>query len=123
MKAYYKGFSTRNYEETGQLFSVYNVQCVEEDLMNEIFTIRGERLMMPTYGTRIPLLVFEIGDKETMDIIREDLTTVVKNDPRVQLVSMSIVPLPDRNAMTAVMKINYLEFDVTQDLMITVTSR
>ena len=120
---FYKGFSTRNYEETGQLFAIYNVECVEEDLLNEIFTIRGERLMMPKFGTRIPILTFEICDKETVAIIREDLQQVFDNDPRVKTIALDVVPIPDKNALVAVAKIHYIEFNVTKDLRIEINSQ
>ena len=120
---FYKGFSTRNYEMSGGSFDIYNVKCVEEDLLNEIFTIKGDRLYMPFFGTRIPLLVFEPNDAETMDIIREDLTTVFNHDPRVKLQDLSIVQMPDKYAILAVAKITFLEFNVTQDLRIEINSR
>lgn len=123
MKKYYKGFSTRGYEETGRLFDIYNVECVEEDLMNEIFTVRGERINMPEYGTRIPLLTFELGDKVTMDTIKEDLVKACSNDPRVELLNLDIIPVPDRNSIAAVLRIFYKEFNVTRNLNIEVTSK
>lgn len=122
-KKFYKGFVTRNYEEVGKKFDIYNVDCVAEDLLNEIFTIKGERLMMPDFGTRIPLLVFELNDVYTQDIIREDLQQVFDNDPRVKTVNLTILPDYDRNVLVAIATINYLEFQVTQDLRIEVTSR
>ena len=122
-KIYYRGFSTRNYEDSGKLFSVYNLECVEEDLLNEIFTVRGDRVNMPEFGTRIPLLVFELNDKVTMDVIREDLTTVFNNDPRVDVLSLAIIPSPEEYALVAVAKLFYKEFNVTKDLRITITSR
>jgi phage baseplate assembly protein W len=52
LKKFYVGFNTRNYEEKGVGFTSYNVECVEQDILNAIFTVRGERVMMPNYGTR-----------------------------------------------------------------------
>jgi phage baseplate assembly protein W len=123
MKKYYKGFSTRNYEQTGRLFDIYNVECVEEDLLNEIFTVKGERIGMPTFGTRIPILTFELGDKVTMDTIKEDLIEVCLHDPRVDLLKLDVIPDPDKNALVAVMQVHYKEFNVTKDLNIEITSQ
>ena len=120
---YYKGFSTRNYEMSGGGFDIYNVKCIEEDLMNEIFTIRGERLYMPTYGTRIPLLTFEPNDAATMDVVREDIKTVISNDPRVSLQALSVSQAPNEMAIIAVAVVNYIEFNVTSDLAITINSQ
>ena len=120
---FYKGFSTKNYEEHGGTFEIYDVNCIQEDLLNEIFTERGSRLYMPAFGTRIPILVFEQNDVFTVDIIRQDLTTVFDNDPRVILQNISIVPIPDSLAIIAVAKITYIEFNVTSDLSIQINSR
>ena len=123
LKKFYVGFNTRNYEEKGGSFTSYNVECVEQDLINAIFTIRGERVMMPNYGTRIPLMTFEPGDQQAIDIIQQDLETVFKQDPRVRVINLDILPAPERNAMIAIAKLDYIEFNVTKDLMITVNSQ
>lgn len=122
-KVYYKGFSTRNYEEKGGSFGIYDVKCIQEDLMNELFTTRGERLNMPTYGTRIPLLVFEPNDAETQDVLREDITTVIEHDPRVELLALDIIVAADKNVLIGSAKVRYKEFNVVEDLYIEVGSR
>ena len=91
--------------------------------LDEIFTIRGERLMMPKFGTRIPTLTFEICDNETVSIVREDLQQVFDNDPRVKTIALDVVPIPDKNALVAVAKILYIEFNVTKDLRIEINSQ
>jgi phage baseplate assembly protein W len=123
IKKFYKGFSTRNYENFGGSFELFNIDVVNEDIINEIYTERGSRINMPTYGTRIPLLTFELNDKYTSDVIREDLETVIGNDPRVELVDLTIIPVKDKKALVAILKLNYLEFLVTKELRITVDSQ
>lgn len=123
IKKFYKGFTTRNYEENGGNLEIYDVNCIAEDLTNEILTERGSRLYMPLYGTRIPILTFEPNDASTMDIIREDITEVIANDPRVILQALSVEQVPDSYAIFAIAKITYHEFNVTTDLNITVNSR
>lgn len=120
LKKFYNGFSTRNYEDKGGSFDVYNIACIEADLLNAIFTERGQRVMMPNYGTRIPLMTFEPGDQNTIDIITMDLTEVFNNEPRVKLVSLDVVPATEQNALVAVAKLNYLEFLVVKDLYLTI---
>lgn len=122
-RKFYTGFSTQRYEDTGGEFAVYDIECVKEDLLNHIFTEKGERVMMPDFGTRIPMLVFEPNDSETANIMREDLETVFNYDPRVQLDALDIYPDPDTHRMVAVAKLFFLEFNVTSDLRIEVGSR
>lgn len=115
----YKGFSTANWIENKSL-SLTNIDLVKQDLMNHIFTVRGERVQMPTFGTRIPLLTFEQNDDITRSIIEEDLKMVFEYDPRVRLISLNVMTLPDNNAIVAMADLFYLEFNVTDTLRIEV---
>lgn len=120
---YYRGFSTKQYADIGGQFGTYNEECILEDLKNAIFTERGTRLYMPTYGTRIPILTFEPNDAATMDIIRSDLQTVIDEDPRIKLIDMSINQVPEKYTIAAVIKILFVDFNVTKDLYIEIHSR
>jgi phage baseplate assembly protein W len=123
IKKFYKGFSTRNYHDLGKEFEIYNVDCVTEDLLNHIFTIKGERVMMPDFGTRIPLMVFEPNDELSQEVIRDDLLYVFKYDPRVELLNLVLNPDEDTNLIEAIATLKYLEFDVVKDLHIEIRSQ
>lgn len=123
MAKIYKGFSTKQYEDFGGTFEIYDIDCVKEDLMNDLMTIIGQRLKMPNEGTRIPIMSFEINDLESMHVVEEDLKKVINNDPRVDLLAISILPAPEKNVLIAVLKISYKEFNVTEDLRIRFNSK
>ena len=117
----YKGFWTGSYlEDKKKGFSTSDVETVNRDLLNHIFTIKGERVMLPNFGTRIPDLAFEPLDQKTIDIVREDLNMVIKNEPRVRLIDMLIQALPDNNAIVAIVELEYLELDISQTIRIDV---
>lgn len=78
---------------------------------------------MPSFGTRIPGLVFEPNDAEVQDIIREDLNKVFNYDPRVSLQDLQIYSFPDNNAIVAIATLLYLEMNVTGDLNIEIYSQ
>ena len=114
---YYKGFSSAQWLSAGQKsFATANIVTVKNDLYNHIFTEKGERVMMPNFGTRIPSLVFEQNDEATLEIVREDLTEVFNYDPRVRLLNLEVVPLMDNNAIVAFADLLYVEFDI-QDVL------
>lgn len=123
MSVLYKSFSTKNWFEHGGSLEIYDREAIKEDLLNHIFTLRGTRLNMPTFGTRIPALVFEPGDLETISIIREDLMTVFNYDPRVKLLDLKVYMLPNDNAMIAEATITYLEINITDTLHIEIGSK
>ena len=111
----YKGFSSFEYEAAGT-FKIVDVECVKMDLLNHIFTRRGERVMMPNFGTSIPDLVFEPLDEETLDMLESDLRFVFDFDPRVELLQLTIDPSYDTYTVTAGALLRYIELDTT-DLM------
>ena len=123
IRKFYKGFSTRNYHDSGNEFEIYNIACIEEDLLNHIFTIKGERVHMPDFGTRIPLMVFEINDEVSQSIIEDDLRAVFEYDPRIDLINLLLAVDYDRGILIATATLNYKEFQVTKDLHIEVKSQ
>jgi len=123
MKIFYQGFSTKSYEASGGDFVTLNLDAIDDDLLNQIFTVKGERVNMPDWGTRIPLLTFELNDVYSQQVIREDLTSVFNADPRVELVALDIITATDDHGLIAACKINYIEFQVTKDLNIEITSQ
>lgn len=109
----YKGFSTFEFESTGS-FKINDVELIKSDLLNHIFTRRGERVMMPTFGTIIPDLVFEPLDEEMTEQIETELRTVFEYDPRVELLELVVVPMPDINTVTASARIKCIELDTVE---------
>jgi len=109
----YRGFSTFGAKKH---FQLTDRELVNRDLMNHIYTLRGERVMMPAFGTSIPLLAFEPLDKKTLDVVESDLRDVINYDPRVKLLAIAVRALPDNNAIVAVVDLQYIELDVVDSL-------
>ena len=100
-----------------------NIELVKRDLLNHIYTIPGERVMMPSFGTRIPTMTFEQNDETTRSIIEEDLKMVFNYDPRVRLINLNVLTMPDNNAIIALADLLYVEFNVRDVLRIEVQSQ
>lgn len=111
----YRGYSSYEYEKNKTL-KINDVELVKLDLLNHIFTRRGERVMMPAFGTRIPDLAFEPLDEITLDILRNDLLQVFNFDPRVTLLDLTIEPIIDENRVTAAARLLYVELNIVDDL-------
>lgn len=107
----YRGFSTFEYQRN-KTFRLNDIQLVQLDLLNHIFTKRGSRVMMPSFGTVIPELVFEPLDEDTLDTLRDELETVFRYDPRVEQLSLTITPNYDTNTVTASANLLYVELQV-----------
>lgn len=114
MRSLYKGFSSYEYERVRN-FRLTDIELVKMDILNHIFTKKGERVMMAEFGTIIPELVFEPLDEVTIDILTDELMRVFKYDPRVELLEFSITPDFDNNSIITRTKLLYLELNVTDD--------
>lgn len=111
----YRGFSTANFL-TNKTFLLTNQELVKQDILNHLFTVKGERVHMPDFGTRIPLLAFEPLDEKTIQIVREDITKVIEYDPRVRLLDMAVLPIPDNNMIVAYVDVLYVELNQKETL-------
>lgn len=111
----YKGFSTKKFQEDKN-FVLTDVELVKEDLVNHIFTRRGERVKMGQWGTAIPDLIFEPLTTDLVLQIRKELETVFNYDPRVELVDMVVVPIVDESAVIALVDLNYIELNAQDRL-------
>lgn len=116
----YHGFSSHEYQRK-KTFGIKDIELVKLDLLNHVFTRKGERVMMPMFGTRIPDMAFEPLDELTMMIIEEDLNEVIHFDPRVQLVSLTMLPDYDNNTITANVRLLYIEFNIVDNMDINIT--
>ena len=63
------------------------VQLVKTDLLNELNTRQGERVMRPTFGTRIFDLMMNPLDDYVEQEVEEDVTDYRLKDPRVEIES------------------------------------
>lgn len=115
-KIIYKGFSTHNYDKFSGTFSLTNIDLVNMDILSHIYTQRGERVMMPEFGTSIPNSAFEPLTQELLARIRDDLEAVIDYDPRVERERLLLVPYYDSNSIVASVTLRYIELNVIKDL-------
>jgi|TARA_B110000967_G_scaffold209607_1_gene266586 phage baseplate assembly protein W len=79
----YKGFST-----IGKIrppYTVTNGEAVKVDLLNELYTRRGERVMRPTFGTTIYDIIMNPLDTYVEQEVRDEVVRICTKDPRVNI--------------------------------------
>lgn len=113
----YRGFSTKFYgkcsgNNTTVGFSLKDLALIKQDLLNHIFTSKGERYMQPTFGTNIPDIIFEPLTNDVVARIEEEIVHVVQSDPRVSLLHIQIDSDPDAYTVTVNLLLEYIELDV-----------
>ena len=110
----YKGYSSFEFEKSKSL-TLRDVELVKLDLLNHIFTQKGTRIMMPTFGTIIPELTFEPLDSDLLDELHSEVKSVFDYDPRVQILSLVVVPDYDTNTVIVEARLLYIELDTVDD--------
>lgn len=123
MAAVYRGFSFKGWQRD-KSFVLTDVDIVEQDLRNHIFTRRGERVGLRGYGTNIQDLLFEPFDDNTIVLINDQVREVIGSDPRVILLSEDdyvMVTDFENKIMAIAVNLFYVELDLHNVLHINLT--
>lgn len=118
MTALYKGFSFKNWQRN-KSFILTDVALVKQDLLNHIFTRRGEKVSQRGFGTVIQDLLFEPFDDNTIVLMVDQIKSVINFDPRVVLESDSDLIVRsdfDSSRLVISAKLFYVELDLTDIL-------
>lgn len=84
----------------------YDLDLARQDLLNHFNTRKGERIMLPTFGSIVWDMLFEPLDDYTIGLIDADVRSIIKNDPRWQLQSVTISEGP--NALNIEIVVTYV---------------
>ena len=110
----YRGFSSFEFQ-AAKTFKLRDISLVKMDLLNHIFTRRGERVMMPNFGTIIPEIVFEPLTVELVDTVREEVIRVINYDPRVELLDIEAQPDFDGHLVYVAARVFYVELNMVDN--------
>ena len=102
----FKGYSTVG-KEYGN-FKIYDIELAKRDLLNEMYTRKGERLMSPTYGYIVWDVLFDPLTDDVVDIIREDTLRIINRDPRLGLNTLDVTEDIDLQTLTVKIILNYV---------------
>ena len=86
----FTGFSTQAVRPGNVKTTLYDLSLVKTDLMNQFMTRKGERVMLPNYGTKIWDQLFEPFTDAVKSIILQDVLDVINSEPRVTIQNVNI---------------------------------
>jgi len=95
----------------------YDMDLAKQDLLNHFNTRKGERVMMPTFGSIVWEMLFEPLDDATIALIEADVRSIINNDPRWALESVTVSEGP--NALNLEVVVTYRPSDETVTLPLT----
>jgi phage baseplate assembly protein W len=108
------GFSTLATNQSG--WTLFDVELIKRDLLNEFMTPIGERVMLPTYGTIIWSLLFEPLTESIQDEIKQDAQRIVKHDTRVAWKSYKLTQF--QNGVRLDIQLDLVPFDTVTTLSV-----
>lgn len=113
----FKGFSTIN-RQYGN-FKLYDKELAMRDLLNELYTRKGERLMSPTYGSIVWDLLFDPLIDEVVSMIRDDCLRIVAKDPRLELIQVLVSESVDQQSVVVSLMLKYNPTSTVEELVAT----
>lgn len=117
----YNGFSTTI--TRGADTGVHDIDLVNADIANRFNTPLRSRVGRADFGSIIPLLLFELGDPTTQNLINADVDRNIKADPRVTLANKIVNVNLDQHSVEVRLLLNYVELDTTDWLVFSVGIR
>jgi len=98
----------RGYSSVGTSFLSpvrYDLDLARQDLLNHFNTRKGERVMMPEFGSIVWELLFDPLDNVTVKLIENDVRKIIGSDPRWTLNSVTVSESP--NSLDLEVIVNY----------------
>ena len=95
------------------LIVLKNTSAIARSLKNIVFTQPGEKFFNPDFGSRITESLFEnVDDVSALAIEDEIRSSIINFEPRVNLLNVSVNPIPDDNEMNVVIQYEVTGIDV-----------
>ena len=110
------GYTTINSDYTSTTLS--GIELAKRDLLNHFNIRKGEKWTNPEYGSLLPYLIFQPLDQETIDLIEQDVFTIVGSDPRFEMTNGTVIVREEKHSITVNVELMYLPTTTATDLQI-----
>ena len=97
------------------LIALKNANAIARSVKNIVFTLPGEKFFNPDFGSRITASLFENINDITANIIVDEITeSIVRYEPRVQLIGEGVRAFPnyDNNTFDVIIVYEIIGTDV-----------
>ncbi len=102
--------------DLGKGFRRTGVELVKKDLLYHLFTRKGDRVMMPDFGTDIQDMVFEPNDPITQNRILGEINAVIDHYPRIELIRSTLSVDEDNYSITVEILLRFVELEIVETL-------
>ena len=95
------------------LIATKNETAIARSIRNLIFTLRGERFFNSNLGSGVSKVLFENMDEITASVLQDEIKNTIDNyEPRVNLISVDVLPNYDTNEFYTTINYNIVGIDV-----------
>jgi phage baseplate assembly protein W len=110
----YKGFSTVNTNSVNG--SLYDLALIKQDLINQFYIRKGEKLENPEFGTIIWDMLFEPLTEQVKSLIVNDVTVIVNSDPRIKSIQTIVTQL--EMGLQIELTLMYLPYNIQETMQL-----
>lgn len=110
------GYTTIDQKNTSSRLS--NIDLAKRDLLNHFHIRKGEKWTNPEFGSNLPYYVFQPLDESTIEMINEEVFTIISYDPRFQISDQKITVSRKAQTVTVGVKLIYVPTTTATDLQI-----
>ena len=100
------GFSTLTPQGKKPEWKLYDYELAKRDLLNHFYTRKGERVMLPEYGTIIWDKIMEPFTAALRELIVWDVRRVINSDPRFSVQDITVTEY--QHGLKITVKLDYL---------------
>ena len=95
------------------LIALKNETAISRSLRNIVLTVPGEKFFNERFGSRVSESLFENIDSITANIIEGEIrTSIINYEPRVKLLTVQAIPIPDNNSFDVIIQYQIIGADV-----------
>ena len=110
------GYTTVNQKNASLRLS--DLELAKRDLLNHFHIRKGEKWTQPEFGSNLPYYVFQPLDTNTIEMINEEVFSIVSYDPRFELSDQKITVDKNGQTVTVVVKLIYVPTTTATELQI-----
>ena len=97
----------------GDLIGLKNENAIARSVKNIVFTLPGEKIFNPNFGSNITRTLFENVDDISASIIVDEIReSIINYEPRVELIDVQAFPDYDNNTFDVVIIYEIIGADV-----------
>jgi phage baseplate assembly protein W len=90
---------------------------IKQDLINQFYIRKGEKLENPEFGTIIWDMIFEPLTEQTKSLIVNDVTVIVNSDPRIKSIQTIVTQV--KLGLQIELTLMYVPYNIQETMQLT----